>query len=787
MEDPLKKYVLGATRWFLMPREDGQLVPAVAVSSAESSIWVAAYTLLLILIFAAIARLVKDVIIAYFPLSTSDGDNGGGSMSSSSCCSTAVHDRDTNRHAILVGYVNTTDPVSIMILACSYAYTCTVNVCGDGLWGIEWSTVGLAAMLVAVALGQLLANAVGGVLVPGNLRLGNVALVSADSIFFPNFTLGMNPETVLRFNGPAAVRAAADTERTRQTLQGKFRFPELQWTAGEGAAADQPQVTFGYSYNITGYDFGFQRAPSLLYSVEGECHTDYSWLAPVPELGFDKYFPWAQQNNDTAMYVRFAEEAHALPYAVFVPNPDPKSWMAHTRMFGIVPHTAYRLGDQTNVRDPWYYTEPNPDPPDSGGHFRVRARRPVLVCSQNDTWSHGGHSVLNVADLGNLTQPGKGGLKLDRFFWDNLLPYVFGPPSVVTVANSLGYTALASSVQYSAYQSLIDFTATSIQHDLERLVLATLAYSRDVVRNTALVGNLSNGTFRNLAEDATTHRVPASTADYVLSSADVTTLSVRVLIATPVVCVLLWTLIAIRGWVLYSVPVGGVRRTEDCDEPDRDVGSDGDDADGDLHKEAGTGGAGSLVQSEGVRARYFHRAVGLLAVQLNRKLDEQLRGESRWKGRGTFTPFVPDVRVRRRSTRLTSSSTTLSLGPGKSPHRLGAFEPVDLGPAEAAEDAQKRLVAPYVRQAVRPLHTRSSSSPSYVPASTPYTPAQAPYAPYPTPVSYSGGGGGSRSSSGGGGLGGGGSVPGRTRPASEYFPPADSFIIHPRPPNSRPQ
>jgi hypothetical protein len=191
---------------FVMPKESGQLVPAVAVSNAEGQIWVAAYTLLLILIFAAIARLIKDATIAYFPLSATDGSSDGGGGSN---CSTAIDDGDANRHAILVGYVNTPDPVSIIVLACSYAYTCTLHVCGDGRWGIEWGTVGLAVMLVAVALAQLLANAVGGVLVFGNLRLGNVALVSADSIFYPNFS-GSDVDAINRLNMPAVMRAATD-------------------------------------------------------------------------------------------------------------------------------------------------------------------------------------------------------------------------------------------------------------------------------------------------------------------------------------------------------------------------------------------------------------------------------------------------------------------------------------------------------------------------------------------------------------------------------------------------
>lgn len=64
---PNIKFVLGVTRWFYMPTKDGKLIRAVAVESSEAAKWIAAYTLLLILIFAGIARLVKDVVYGSAP------------------------------------------------------------------------------------------------------------------------------------------------------------------------------------------------------------------------------------------------------------------------------------------------------------------------------------------------------------------------------------------------------------------------------------------------------------------------------------------------------------------------------------------------------------------------------------------------------------------------------------------------------------------------------------------------------------------------------------------------
>ena len=124
-------------------------------------------------------------------------------------------------------------------------------------------------------------------------------------------------------------------------------------------------------------------------------------------------------------------------------------------------------------------------------------------------------------------------------------------------------------------------------------MLTALVYSRGVVRNSALASDLSLGPVRNLAVNATTQRVPESAADFVVSSSDVTTMSVRALIATPAVCMVVWALVAIRAWAVCSVPVSGARLALDRDEPGRHIGGDADDHD--LNKDVASCGAGGGV------------------------------------------------------------------------------------------------------------------------------------------------------------------------------------------------
>ncbi|KAF8243420.1 hypothetical protein K440DRAFT_637377 [Wilcoxina mikolae CBS 423.85] len=648
-------YILGVTKWFWMPRPDGSIVRAVAVTSSQGTIWVAAYALLLILIFVAIAQILKDVIISLFPL------RGNG-----------------NRYAMLVGYYNANDPISIMMIAVSYCWKCIVHIKGDGLWDIDWGTFWLGISLVAFSIALLLANAVGGLLVPGNLRLGHIARVSPDSIFYPDASTNTPHEIWQRFKGPACARAAADLVQARIALKDKYYFSSPVFTDGE-----KPTFSFNYSYMISGYEFGFQRAPGLHYTVNGSCETEYNWISNSTRF-YDIYDVW-----NSSISVPVVEEYAALPYAEFVsPAYSETESNQHIRKYAIIPHTVGRRSPSPNTQDPWYITEPEVNIPDM---HHVKAGRPALSCQQGDTWEFRGQKVMSVSDLQDLSRTA--GLKLASFYSEKLLIWELAAPAPLGVGQSLGYSALASALQLVVSSSTINLTTTSIQDDIERIILTTLIYTRGLIQSTALAAEESRRGLSNALEKD--GKVPDEYADFVLSSPDIATMSVKVLLITPAVCTLLWVFIAVRGQFMF----------------------------------ADTGGQ---IKNDSYRARYIQRTIAFSCVQLYRFLDEELSGERRWAGRLSFTPYVRDVSAKynRRysdfevvpaSARISSHSfpsPSLSPSPRLSRTTVGEgyttipSHPDLHNPDVNTGETTKPLVTPFARPALVPLHQRSSSSPA---------------------------------------------------------------------------
>lgn len=637
---------------------DGSVVRAVAVTSSQGSTWVAAYALLLILIFVAIARILKDIVIGIFPL------RGNG-----------------NRYALLVGYYNTNDPVSIIIIAVSYCWKILFYVNGDGLWGIDWNTFWLGVSLIVFALGMLTANAVGGVLVPGNLRLGNVARVRPDSIFFPNLT-NIPPEVSQNYMASQAFSALADLNRVGSKLKDerKIIFGHSNTTPVSGG--EDPPYSFNYTYYINGYDFGLQRAPSLLYTVSGSCETAYNWRLSRSNKTVEIYQPWKELNESNTIGV-FQFEEKLPPYVEFLALKKPISSEDRVREYAIVPHTARRPSPKANTDDIWYTTEEvNGTAPLT---YRVKLGRPALSCQQRDTWMYGGRSVDSELGLPELVS--SKGLKLSRFIQEKVFQRAFSAPAVAKVTNTLGYSALIGSSLNIAYTGSADISHGSVTAELERIILVSFIWSREVVRSTVLTSKAMQDGLANTAIPNGANAVPDEVADFVVEDGNITTMSVNVLIATPAVCLLLWVFIGLKGTFIFA-------------------------------------NTWRKIKNDSFRARYTQRTIAFSAIQLYRYLDEELSGERRWKGRISFTPFVDNVTTYTRrysefevapvSARVTTPTTSPISRYSKASNEDDAahyFSSDDPG-VEAAEQSKPLVyVTPFARPALVPLHQRSYSSP----------------------------------------------------------------------------
>ncbi|KAI5812710.1 hypothetical protein BZA77DRAFT_296648 [Pyronema omphalodes] len=653
--------ILGMTKWFWIPASTGGLIRAVSVNSSIASYWISGYTLINILIFVAIARIIKDIIIAMFPL------RGNG-----------------NRYAMLVGYYNTNDQVSVIITASSYCWKCLVRIKGDGLWGIDWGTFGLGILLVLFASALLIANSFGSIYVTGQLRLGNIARVAPESIYYADLNrapMSVRPEALRYFKLPACIRSSSELSEAKDILKDSYKFEfKREWETGKKPDERRPSMTFDYQYTIKGHEFGFQRAPDLEYNVHGICKTVYSYFNKTVR-GQEQYVLWDDRKNH--LYA-IDPENYTLPFAEFV-----SSNQLHTEVvkkFALIPHVVGRRSSTPNLEDPWYLTEPNDGQDKDFFAYKIKTGRPPIVCQQSDTWAYKGHKVDSVTKLEHLVNIT--GLPIHKAYWGRLLQAEFAYPSVLTVGQILGYSALAVSSSAVAFSGRFEVSNASVKEDLERIVLSTLVYSRDVLRTMALVPKERRKVYNlpNLLSEDGNH-VSDDVADFVIRSANVTTMSVKALIATPIICLLLWIFIGMRGSLLCADIL-------------------------------------DHIKNNGYRSRFIQRTIALSSIQLYRYLDEQLSGERRWSGRLSFTPYIKDVSSShdrkvsefediRGSACITipesavtpplSSQSTSSFKESsinvESPPYFQAMEP-----ERGATELTKRTRTPFARPALIPIH-----------------------------------------------------------------------------------
>jgi len=504
---------------------------------------------------------------------------------------------------MLVGYLNTNEPIAVILLAVAYCWKTYFFVTSDGrgLGRMDWSTFGLGGGLIILSACLLIANAVGGVLVPGNLRLGHVARVNPDMIFLPFITDGPALQHEWqRYQSPDAFRAMSDLAQMRHALNYALKDKYNVSSVTTGTDPRQPGLNFTYSYAVTGLDFGFQRAPELKYTASGSCVTRYDWfnaslsnethdiytIADWPELDLHAYPVVNQTSVPAAIYFLIPTDA------------DERSFIA-------IPRTANRESPNEKFDDPWYMTAQETIPNRGRLRYRVAGARPVLHCKQIDTYEFRGKSVSNVLGLSELF--GGADSKLARLWWDTIFPHELGPAVMARIGNALGASGLASSLQFVEEDQSIDLAEASLTKDLERLVLGSLVYTREIVRAKAATTAEQRGNYTNRAAfNSGNGRVLDEFADFVISSPDVTTMSVRVLIVTPSICLFIWTFIAIKSSFLSTEHWGSVRKNS-------------------------------------WRTRYVKRTVMFSATQLYRQLDEESRKKLLWEGERSLYPYVPDV------------------------------------------------------------------------------------------------------------------------------------------------
>lgn len=410
-------------------------------------------------------------------------------------------------------------PFTVMKLMAKYLFC--VKKWRDWLYILLWMFA--AAVLIA-------ATYVLSIGVPRFLLLGNGAPVNPKSIYIPAVPSNAPTEVVYEayaLRVPAFLRAAGTVNPA--TLQKVTVGPTL---VSSGVNGTIKQVN--YAYNITAADFGLQHAAGLVLSVEGSCITEYGWLYSsgldssgtwIDNYSFPGYEPDKSGSANLSLY------DGPLPIGFFFLGLN--ETITNTS-FAIAVSSVGRLSFNPGI-DPLYATSKIVLTDEKSPNYIVMTGRPMLSCWENNLWSYHGQkgAASELSKHANLNIPDG----LEKIFFDQFL----GMPMIVGVGLALGSRALQSisTVVGQTFQA----DSASMESDLHQLVAASFIASKNFLIDTTTIKN--SYMFNNTAVDRKTGNLYAGAADFIVTSSDIATISIKVLITIPLILILVLFLITI--------------------------------------------------------------------------------------------------------------------------------------------------------------------------------------------------------------------------------------------------
>lgn len=363
--------------------------------------------------------------------------------------------------------------------------------------------------LAAVALAASLAVPI---VKTQDLKIGSVAPVNPKTVFIPFFTEDntSNQITAQQYSltVPAAQRAvgAAGTVPANTVFTSNVTTPSVNGSV----------VQFSYNYGLSGSDFGLQKTPDLWFNVSGSCFTDYTWYLGEDANGNDIY---AMYNDDSNLRAAYLSSDNGPPYARGYSGTGVSDF---NTTFSFLVSSVGRQSFSIST-DPWYQT---PNEPASNGAYLVAHGRPALSCWEQAVWSFRG----NTSDLISL-QNNTGG-RISGAIAIALGEYLF-TPMLLTTAVQLGQSNLESSTTF--FISEINAEQSSLVSDMVRLVNTSYIATRNILSDSTTIQQNRGGVIN--AYNNSDGSLPAGADEFVISSSDIYTLSVRVLIIVPAVFV----------------------------------------------------------------------------------------------------------------------------------------------------------------------------------------------------------------------------------------------------------
>lgn len=599
-------YQVSRLKWFEMPLTDGSSRWVIAVKTTEAQYWIIAYSILVGMIYSALTKLMTVLVLALYP------EAGG-----------------ANLQAMLVAFYNNSNSATTALSSMlNFAlqslkseprvepkkkrigwWCCLSVLCywkfPDKAYKVNWMTLRYCSILAGACFCLIAGDVVSKFVVSGSrLIVRHASRANPSAIYYPNMALNVNALEIFQpLRAAAAMQSAGRVEAAKGLIDNMTDIKSIHYRDDLG----RPNIALNFSYSITGIDMGLQLTPNLTYTVKGWCRTEYSWVNTTYNSSFPDrdFYPLWGSTWDLLADVQ-AEKESLFPIWVnvvprYTTGDIPK--MQGGDEYALVPGVSHRQSLTPNNDDPWYLTEKTGRNSTSNADikdYQVRRQRPPVHCWQNVTWSLKGKTVTHVDYLDELP-----GLRISPLV-RSIFRRDFVSPTLIQVANNLGYAALASSMlNMVVNKHEIVANRCNVTKDLERLIQISFVYSRDAIRNVVLLYSSQRKTLGlpNLAAGPD-GRVPDENGDFILESKDVAALAVSTLLAVPSVCAILWI-------TVFALSIKWDK-----------IGS-----------------------NSGYASRLNFRRIALQASQLYRYLDEELTGLRRWSGR-LSTPYINSIDVR---------------------------------------------------------------------------------------------------------------------------------------------
>lgn len=423
------------------------------------------------------------------------------------------HDSDTSAAETTIGLWNVRHSPRQAVYYMTER-TIAVRAFRDFWYPLIWFAVATIALAASLAVPIVKTQ---------SLKVGTVAPVNPESVFVPNYedpTLTPH-ETAqqLTLIVPAALRAvgAAGTVPANTVFTSNISTPTDNGTF----------LQFDYSYGIPGSDFGLQKTPDLWLNVTGSCITAYTWYRGVYQTdSADAYYLWNSPDNLTQAYLSSDNgPAFVTP------------WYNYTLSSGV--NSTYALvvssvGRQSisSSTDPWYFTDGQQDPI---WPYIVARGRPPLSCWETDVWSFRGNTS-DILGLRNLTNN-----RLSLPVYVALAQNLYAP-MIYTMTERIGRSSLASSA--TVVGAGFDASQSSVIADMTRLVNSSYIATRNILSDSTTMSPQGRQGLLNAYLGDNGSILPGSD-EFVISSPNIITLSVRVLIIVPAVFVGVLVLLAV--------------------------------------------------------------------------------------------------------------------------------------------------------------------------------------------------------------------------------------------------